>query len=204
MKRLIKIVLITAGIVTLLYLSAPFLVGTMFWFASRSQYNSTEPSQVTTFPIPNSDLTVTLYTKSQPRAISYEGEYRILEISGKSESNLYFELLPTSAGDNPHLKAYWHAPDRCLTLVYSGMQGLPYKSLIDLKKRSIVHFQYRSGSGLLASGPSYALSALQFPSFNDMRSLQLSASTLTLPAVEGVFIGTLEEPMEEESSQQSD
>jgi len=188
---LILLVLLVAGI-----LCAPFLMGFWWSFSARSHYNSTEPSRVSTFPVPDSDLTITLYRKARPRAICYEGEYRILEISGRSESNLYFDLLPASAGDNPHLKAYWYPSDRCLTLVESGMQYRPGKALVDLNNRTITHFEDGRASALFASAPSPAADRLQFPSANHRWSLELLESDLNLPEGQGVFVGTLEEPIE--------
>jgi len=196
--RLLKTVLITVGILAFLWVCAPLLIGTMFWFIARSQYNATEPSKVSTLQIPDSNITIALFRKPQPRAICSEGEYRILEVSRPARSNLYFELLPTSAGDNPHLKAYWFPSNQCLKVIDSGTRSGSGESVLFLKSATIVHLCDGGRGSRMTTDPKPALPQLKFPSASAQWSLAFTETTITTPEGNGIFVGTLEEPRREE------
>ncbi|MCE9615662.1 MAG: hypothetical protein K8T26_15445 [Lentisphaerae bacterium] len=201
--RLLKTVLITLALVIVLCLCAPILIGTMFWFTSRSHYNSIEPSKVSTLQIPETDISISLFRKQRPRAICYEGEYRILEVSRPSRTNLYFSLLPTSAGDNPDLKAYWFPTNQCLKIVDSGSRFGSRESLLFLESSTIVHLRHGERDPPVTTEPESAMYELQFPSASAQFSISFTESEVTIPIGDGVLVGTLEEPRKEEDSQSS-
>lgn len=192
--RLLKTLLITVGVVMLLWLCTPLLIGTMYWFTARSQYNSTPPSKVSSLRIPDSDVTISLFRKAQPRAVSYEGEYRILEVSRPAQSNLYFELFPSAAGDNPNLKAYWFPANRCLKIVDSGRRDGPQTSAVFLDAATIVHLHNHG----MATEPKGAMSQLQFPSASSQWSMEFTESEVSIPDGDGILVGTLERPRSED------
>jgi len=195
--------LITLAVVAVLWLCAPILIGTMFWFTSRSHYNSIDPSKVSTLQIPETDISISLFRKQRPRAICYEGEYRILEVARPANSNLYFPLLPTSAGDNPDLKAYWFPTNRCLKIVDSGSRFGPGESVLFLDSSTIVHLHDGGGDPVMATEPESATSSLQFPSAGAQFSMSFTETEVNMPQGDGILVGTLEEPRKEEDSQPS-
>lgn len=193
--------LIALAVVAVLWLCAPILIGTMFWFTSRSHYNSIEPSKVSTLQIPETDISISLFRKQRPRAICYEGEYRILEVARPAHSNLYFSLLPRSAGDNPGLKAYWFPTNQCLKIVDSGSRFGPSESVLFLDSSTIVHLHDAGSDPPMTTEPESAAHQLQFPSASAQLSMSFTESEGTIPQGDGVLVGTLEEPMAEEDSQ---
>jgi len=131
--------------------------------------------------------------------MSYEGEYRILEVSGPARSNLYFALQPTFAGDNPNLKAYWFPTNRCLKLVDSGARRGPSESLVFLDSATLVHLHEGGDGVLLATEPEAAMRQLQFPSASAQFSMSFTRPEVLIPEGDGVFVGILEEPRPEKN-----
>ena len=204
MWKIVKIILITIGGLGILGLCAPLLIGTMFWFTSRSQYNAMEPSKVSTLRIPDADITISLFQKQRPRAICYEGEYRVLEVSRPAKSNLYFELLPTSAGDQPALTAYWFPAQQCLKVVDSGSPSRSGGSFLFLDSATSVHLHGTGNGPLMTMEPKAALAQLQFPSASAQLALSFTESSVAIPKGDGIFVGTLDEkPGSKESPRQS-
>jgi hypothetical protein len=199
--RLLKTLLITLAVVAMLWLCAPILIGTMFWFMSQSHYNSIEPSKVSTLQIPATDISISLFRKQRPRAISYEGEYRILEVSEPGRASLYFSLLPTSAGDTPDLKAYWFPTNQCLKIVDSGLLFGPNESLLFLESSTIVHLHDGGNEPPMTTEPESATQELQFPSAREQFSVSFIESEVSIPQGDGILVGTLEKPIEEKDSQ---
>jgi hypothetical protein len=118
-------------------------------------------------------------------------------VSRPAQSNLYFELFPTSAGDNPDLKAYWFPINRCLKIVDSGMRDGPKTSVLFLDTLAIVHLHSLG----IATEPRAAMPKLQFPSAGSYVSMMFTETNVLIPDGDGMLVGTLEEPSREDRQQ---
>ena len=189
--RLLRTALVTIGVIATTWLG---MIAYMTLYAPRSHYNSTPPTRVTTHHIPDTDMSITLYVKQRPRAISYEGAYRVLELTRPNAPSMYFNLLPTSAGDDPNMQAYWYPATRCLKIPDTGFREGLLTSLVYVDTSTIIHLRETYDGRMQATKPESAMHTLQFPPANALPSFHFVATEVTLLSDDGIFVGTLQQP----------
>ena len=185
------------GIVGALWLCAPLIIGLMFSVTSRTQYNAERPRQTGSLAITNAGITLSLWTKQQPRAICYEGDYRILQVSRPGKADEYYPLLPSLVGDDPDVSVYWLPEQECIRLVDVGMRRLPKESIIDLRNHRITDVDRVTNGTDTIYEPRNPMNAMNFPKAGDRWSISSALDPVQLPTGQAVRIGTLYKRMAE-------
>jgi len=202
MKRIIKGCLIGAGIIAILWFCAPLLIGLMFEVSSRHQYNADPPHKVKSIIVTNTDISVTLWRKQRPRAICYEGEYRVVEITRPNHVSQFYQILSTSAGDSQRLGLYWHPDKKLLRFRDDGMIDAPGESRVDLNAETVCHAWQQVSHETLLTKARKASDAFCFPTASGNESLSFTEPEDPPLSDAGVFLGLLEETEADNVNQQ--
>jgi len=162
-KRIIKGCLIVIGSIVILWLCYPFLIGLLFHVTSRLQYDSEEPHPYSSIILPDTDIQLTLWSKQRPRAIFYEGHYRVLEVKRPAHDVQFYTLAPYFPGDQLNLQVFWLPDRQTIRLKYKETPCGPDESFIDLTAGTITHVR-RGGDGtIFATSPYLSSTNLIFP-----------------------------------------
>ena len=196
MKKTVRRCLIGAGIIALLCFCAPLgmqlLIGVMYAVHAPLHYNADPPHKIATLVVPNSDIAVTLWVKQQSRAMSYEGEYRVVEVVEKGQASQFYQILSASAGDHPKLAMYWHPAERILRFVDDGLADGPEESSVDLNAGTVIDSWRRPSGETFLTNPRKASAAFCFPAAGDDAAHEFTTRNPPSPPKDGSLIGLLE------------
>ena len=192
MKKTIKGVLIGAGILVVLWLCAPLMIGLMFSVSARHQYNADPPDKVTSLAVPNTDLVITLWRKQRPRAMCWEGEYRVVEVAQRDHASQFYSILPALPGDYPKLTMHWYPEKRILRFVDDGVRDGPAESIVDLNAGTVVDARGRASGETLRTDARKASATFCFPAAGDRDSSAFTETDAQSLATGDILVGVLE------------
>lgn len=158
-------------------------VALLVWMCWPSDYNSLKPTRLGMVNIPDRQITVSLFCKSQPRAgliAPYEGEYRILEVAKRAEPPQHYDLPNTIPADTCHFDVFWYPTNGLVRFQDSGLTFDPKfrsETILDLEKRilySVVRHQGRVYTAKLST----AMPTLAFPRLGEKSRVPSSSSVI--------------------------
>lgn len=135
------------------------------WY--QSDYDHIKPSKLGTVSIPNAQMTVSLFSKSKPRAMiaPYDGENRILEVLQRDKPPLYFDLPGTIPDDRCRMEIYWYSTNNLVRTKDTRLtfaQEFRSECLADLNE-GILYSVIRAGDRTYIAKLSVATHLLNFP-----------------------------------------
>ena len=153
---LVVAVLVAVGALAL-WQAAPALYG-------MRQYSRTPPIAVGTLVCPAGGPTLTVFRKPLPRAICYEGSYRVLAVAGHDDGTSFYSLPATAPDDRTRLAVYWYPSNQWVRMRDTALQAAPAREcLLDLTARTMVVLR-RAGSNRVDAVPcATAAPELHFP-----------------------------------------
>jgi hypothetical protein len=161
----------------------------LVWMCYPTDYESLKPTRLGTVSIPDTEIAVSLYCKSLPRAsmiTPYEGEYRMLEITERGKPPLYYDLPDTIPDDTCHFEVFWYPTNRLVRFHDSGLTfdaKFRSESILNLEKSTLYHV-IRHKDGLYVGKLSAAMSDLRFPKRGEKSRVSGSSSIATLTSTD--------------------